>query len=251
MRSVVLVVLCELYSRIMGPRQNLLVVLVVCVYCDAHSWRHDKLNRALGFLCPVALCILSTTDVTHCSALLAIDRSLAAQVVYWTVQVVWPLLASYYLAVLGFIDVNNFKKPNEATLAAAGMFCLTMHCVLLMSSHQTTAEVMVRSVLYYTAGMLFYYSKSKLPSVDRNTHNWMAMHVCIHLLFVDVYVLIASVVVLGGLIWGLFFHHKRPASFLSVPDKPTASASHSVVVVADDAVIQQLRAAQALRTLEA
>jgi hypothetical protein len=260
LRSVVLVVMCEIYTKLMGPRQNLLVVLIVWMYCDAYLWRTDKINRALGFLCPVGMCILTTTDFTHCSALVSNKRSMLAQGVYWTVQVIWPLLAAYYLAVLVLVERMQVKSnPSEIVLAAASMFCLMVHCVLLLSAYQTAGEVMLRSVLYYTAGMIFFHSKSKLQCSDRNTHNWMAMHVCLHILFVDVYVLIASCVVFSGLFWRLFAYQTgtlpRPGGASTASPQsivgltgPTPACPGKGIGATDESTMQQLRAAQAQRT---
>ena len=249
LRSAGLLVLSEVSVRVLGVRQNVLVVLVVLVYCDALYWRNDKLNRAAGFLCPVALAVLAGTEVTLCSPGASRPPAVLALLSYWTVQVVWPLGSAYYLAALAF----GLYLPGERQVVVASVACLGVHCVLLLAGPQGVGEVMLRAVLYYTTTMLFYYSKARLSGVDRNTHSRLTVHVGMHLLFVDVYVLAGSAVVFGLLLWRVFCRSTLPGPALrtfGAPAKvagPAPKTAGPAMHSAGDDALAQLRAAQAMR----
>lgn len=241
LRGIALCVACEVMYRVIGGRQNLLVLLVVLVYGDAYMWRRHQINRVAGFLCPVALCILTSTDHTLCSPVVRDwDGKLSAMTVYWTLQVVWPLTTAYYFCSIIF----KFKRPREVVLVLVWAVCLNVHCFLLLGGLQKTGEIMLRSMIYYMSATLFYHSKCRLPDVDRNTHNFVTMHMCLHLMFVDVYMLTASVVVFGALFWYLFFGSlKTEAAAVCTPHK-----IRHTPVVQDDELLSQLRAAKANTT---
>jgi hypothetical protein len=110
-------------------------------------------------------------------------------------------------------------------------------------------------MIYYMFGMLFYHSKIRLHAVDRNTHNLMSMHVCLHFLFVDVYIMIPSVVVLCVFLWYVFFG--RQSERAALPDKlvPSLGAAlgtapaHGHSLKSDEDLLLQLRAAKAKATM--
>ena len=253
-RSAGLALLCEASVRWLGARQNVLSVVLALVYCDAYAWRSDKLNRAVGFLCPVGLALLATTSVTPCSGEESDDKnghSLLALLPYWTVQVAWPLGSAYYLAASAF----GVFRPSERQVVGVSAACLAVHCVLLLAGRQGTGDVMLRAAVYYMTSMLFYHAKARLSSVDRNAHSRLTVHVCLHLLFVDLYVLVASVAVFGLLFWKVFLRgggpghaglglgQPGPGAAKTLSSQPPSSSSKAV----PEDVLQQLRAAQALR----
>lgn len=262
LRGVGLCVLCEVWYRVLGPRQNLLVVLLVISYSDAYYWRNDKMNSVLGFLCPVVVCLLTTTDHTLCSP--RIDRAharLPEVAVFWTLQVLWPVTSAYYFAAVIF----QLRRPRELALVAFWMLCLSAHCVLLLGGHQSTGDIMLRCMVYYMFGMLFYHSKARLEAIDRNTHNCMSLHVSLHLLFVDIYIMVPNVAVLCILAWYVFFGRGgRPSErHGSSQERHGTSAAPSTVLATkalpahhphvlrngnEDEVLSQLRAAKALLT---
>lgn len=257
LRSAVLVLLCEASVRALGPRQNFFAVLVVLVYCDAYLWRNNVLDRAVGFLCPVGLALLAATDVTLCSGSDETEHSLLALLPYWSVQVAWPLGSAYYLAASLF----GLYKPSERQVVGVSGVCLAVHCVLLLAGRQSTGEVLVRAAAYYMTSMLFFHAKARLSNVDRNAHSRLTVHVCLHLLFVDLYVFAASVLVFNLLFWRMFYRSSPGApSAQSASHTSAHSAAHANHVNAapgafsalkakavPDDVLQQLRAAQAAR----
>ena len=204
LRSIAMCVFCEVFYRIFGPRQNLLIIIVLIMYADASSWQRDRMNRIVGFLCPVALCIVTTTNHTLCSPV--VDETLQSRlpliIIYWTLQVLWPVSTAYYFSAVIF----SFQKPREVYLITLWSACLGVHCYLLLGGFQSTGEIMLRCIVYYMTAMLFYHSKCKLAQVDRNTHHSITMHVCLHFLFVDVYIMICSVTVFSILFWYIFFN---------------------------------------------
>ena len=257
LRSAGLVLLCEASVRWLGARQNVFAALLALVYCDAYLWRSDKLNRAVGFLCPVGLALLATTDVTLCSgAEDGADRALLALLPYWTVQVAWPLGSAYYLAASAF----GVYRPSERQVVGVSAACLAVHCVLLLAGRQSPGEVLLRAAAYYMTSMLFYHAKARLSNVDRNAHSRLTVHVCLHLLFVDLYVLVGSALVFGLLFWRVFLRGGPGSGGLGsgglglgghahaahLPGPASLAASKPTKAVPED-VLQQLRAAQALR----
>lgn len=248
LRSAGFLILGEVSVRALGERQNVLVVLLVLVYCDALYWRDDKLNRAAGFLCPVALAVLASTNVTLCSPGAPRPPGMLALLAYWTAQVVWPVGSAYYLAALSF----GLCLPGERYVVVSSATCVSIHCVLLLGGPLGTGEVMLRAVLYYSTTMLFYYCKARLSGVDRNTHSRLSVHVGLHLMFVDVYVLAGSAVVFALLLWRVFCRSTPSGPALRTfgvvakvsVQKHTAPVMNNV----GDDTLAQLRAAQAMRS---
>ena len=235
LRAITLCVVSEVVYRLLGPRQNLLVVMIVLVYSDAYYWRHEKMNGVLGFLCPVAMCLLMTTEHTMCSPRTEhTPTRWPLNGVYWTLQVLWPLTAAYYVAGVIF----KFQKPREFVFVSLWTAFLAIHCGLLLGGYQTTGEIMLRSMIYYMFGMLFFHSKSRIDNIDRNTHNFMSMHVGLHLFFVDVYIMMPNVIVLCSLLWYVFFGRKWAGA------KVTATHVTQSTVQPDEELLSQLRAAK-------
>ena len=105
--------------------------------------------------------------------------------------------------------------------------------------------------MYYVSCVCYFFTSGFVLDTDRHTHTFTVMHVCLHILFVEPFVLVASVVVSGGIYAKLYIDHMGYTHCKHCPEPPPSPAVHeqsvsvSVTGHAKDDLLAQLRAAQA------
>ena len=230
---------------------GLLVVLCVVCYFDAYSFKHDVLNKACGFLLPAAFYLYTNTHAAVSHKAYNKDKDIYCSeiyiiVVYWAVDLVWAASSSIHIASLCWKLRIHLRIQ---TVACVWSLILTTHVMLRCYKTPSFWEVLLRVVLYYVSCMFYFFTSVFLVGVDRNTHHFTVMHVCLHILFVEPYVLLASalisVCVYSKLYWEHFAAHpalsprnldtERQSALLTKPDK----------MPYEDNLLLELRAAQA------
>lgn len=238
LRSVLLLTAAHLCAALLEAHGALLVILAVLVYFDAHAFRHNKLNQACGFLCPVALCVLQAR-VAHGSQ----DcEATYLQVALWSVDMVWAVSCTSYVAIVCY---KGYFVVRVLYAALGWAACAVVHalaaCAPLDFPHQ-----LIRTVLYYLTCTLFFYVKCSSPLVDRGSYQFAVLHVFVHIFFVQHYVLLGSVVA-AAVVFGAAYYVKVSSSFTRPAHKPYAVTAYPAPACGDaesSDLMRELRAAQ-------
>jgi len=195
------------------------ICLCVLVYFDAYAFRHDALNQAVGFLLPTA-CVVYV-NVRGAVAWPEIDNDcthLLKLAPYWAADILWATTSSMLVVAVCFRVTVQFRVQGVA-LVWAGM--ALAHVMLGCMRAMAWWELLLRVAWYHTSAAVFFFSSVVIASVDRNTHSFTVMHVNIHVLFVEGYVLLASVTVSLGVYAYLYWQHVARL----LPVLPTATPS--------------------------
>jgi len=238
-RSGLLVVVVDVCQRAVTWPSSLFVLVVVVVYFDAYLFRAQKLNRVCGFLAPVALGVYVSTRAprTHCTGLQVVAM-------HWAVDLCWAVSSSFFLA----SHALRLRIPVDVVTASmAWSACLVAHAILACS-HTTSAEVVCRAVCYYVSCMIHYYSVSFVDGIDRNALAFSVMHVSLHMMFVEVYVLLGSSLVFAFLYARIYYEGllRSPGCGMDLLAPAKRSATPCCGTPAEPSeLIRELRAAQA------
>lgn len=191
-RSLLLVCSIQLVSRVLADT-SVFACLCVLVYFDAYAFRHDPLNKAVGFLVPTAFVLY--VNIRGAGAWSDVDNDcthLYKLAPYWTADILWAVTSSMFVVAVCFRVTVTFRVHGVA-LVWAGM--AMAHVILGCLQAYAWWELVARVVWYHISAAIFFFSSVLLAGVDRNTHSFTVMHVNMHVLFVEGYVLAASVLV--------------------------------------------------------
>jgi hypothetical protein len=202
---------------------SVFAVLCVLVYFDALAFWRDALNRAAGFLLPTAFVLYMNQRGdgrwpadTRCLR--------AAQVIpYWGTDVAWAASSSVIFVSLCMRVPMRLRIMHVAvTWAGMALAHILLGCVRAM----TPTELLSRLMLYYTSCAFFFLSSMVLPGLDRNAHSFTVVHVNLHVLFVELYVLVVSVSISAAAYACIFYqYHGSPAASAGEPSAAGASAT--------------------------
>ena len=237
-RSGLLVVVVNVCQRAVTWPSSLFVLVVVVVYFDAYLFRAQKLNWVCDFLAPVALSAYVSTRAprTHCTGLQVVAM-------HWAVDLCWAVSSNFFLSSRAL----RLRIPVDVVTASmAWAACLVAHAILACS-HTTSAEVVCRVVCYYVSCMIHYYSTSFVDSIDRNALAFSVMHVSLHMMFVEEYVLLGSSLVFAFLYARIYYEGllHSPVGGMDLPAPAKRSATPSCGAPAEPLeLIRELRAAQ-------
>ena len=219
----------------------ILYCMAVLIYFDAWWHRHDALNRACGFLAPVFLCVATTSDDLHhhpnsCS-------SVTATVLYYTLGVTWAASSGFCIigAMLRLgINVNIYM--------ASVCWAVVLFVLLYIDCAQYKVHEMIARVLaFYMLAILAWFSQVFQQDIERSRFSFSVLHVHLHVLFVDRYIILGSIVV-----WCCAFAFQRQNTLRARPNTHSTSnkkaletgIKHEMKQVVDDSVLQQLHAAK-------
>jgi len=229
LRGVLLLGAAQLVADFLDARGALAVALVAVVYFDALAFSMCRLNKACGFLCPVALCLLQarTTPVETRDC----DAGYAQALVYG-VDMVWAVSATSYVAIACY---KNYFVVRVAYAAAAWAFCAILHTLTTCERLDVQHQVM-RTVLYYLTCTLYFYHRHA-PTLERKHHQLSVLHIFYHIFFVQRFILLGSIIIACMVFGALYYcEHLRSAHpFLACEAKPWASPGVSAGTGADDA----------------
>ena len=228
LRSGVLVCATLLVAPLLGDG-SVFALLSVVAYFDALAFWRDSLNRAAGFLLPTAFVVY--TNLHGAGPWPADTRcQRTVQVIpYWAADVAWTASSSVVFVSLCMRVLIRLRMLH-VTLTWAGL--ALAHIMLGCLRAYSPTELVSRLMLYYTSCAFFYLSSMVLPGVDRNTHTFTVVHVNMHVLFVEAYVLTVSVCISAAAYACIYYqYHARAAP---EPVAPAECASLPVSVVGED-----------------
>lgn len=175
------------------PRMDLLLVFLgFTAYFDSWYFRHDALSRAAGGLFPLLLALFASSDYLYPPTLPCSD--MPSVILYYAASIAWAASSS-------FCVVNMLLRLQSFNINVAAILWGALALVLLYvdCKKKSILELASRSVLFYCLAILLWFSQTFQPDLDRNRFAFSVLHTCLHVLFVDIYVVIASV-----LIWIVF-----------------------------------------------
>lgn len=190
-RSIFLVVAAHVVAPFID-KSSVFAILCIIVYFDALCFWRDALNRAAGFLLPTAMAVyVNFREQQAWPADSACQRTLQL-IPYWTADVSWEALSSVVFVSL-CMQVPLRLRILTISISWAGM--ALAHVMLGCLQPFILPELLGRLLLYYVSSAFFFLSSMLLPGIDRNMHSFTVVHVNMHVLFVELYVLAVSVTI--------------------------------------------------------
>lgn len=191
-----------------GVRLDIMVfTLTACGYLDGWFFKHDNLSKAAGFLAPVILALLTSSSSLYHDKGPCLD--IPSVVLYYVSSIAWAASSSFCVLNM-LLKVTSF----DAHVAAVfwGIACMVL---LYVDCHKKgLLELVVRGFLFYLLTILLWFSQTIQPDLERNRFTFSVMHSCLHVLFVDPYVVGSSVFIWFCIfVYYLHTHVKNPISF--------------------------------------
>ena len=252
LRSTVLVCATQALAPVLGD-SSIFALLCVLVYFDAVAFWRDSLNRAAGFLLPTAFVVyVNLRGATQWPADTRCLRTVQV-IPYWVADVAWAASSSVvFVSLCMRVPMRLRMLHVTVTWALMALAHILLGC---LRAHSPT-ELVSRLLLYYITCAFFFLSSMVLPGTDRNVHTFTVVHVNMHVLFVEVYVLAVSVCISVAAYACLYYQYNSRAAPVSVASavvipspavgeerkglhaRPTPSAPH-------EDLLAELRAAKA------
>jgi hypothetical protein len=188
-RSMLLVMTSRLASPMLTD-SSMFALLSVIVYFDALIFWRDALNRASGFLMPTAFVIyvnLRGHEVWPTNTKCTRSVQLAP---YWTADIAWAASSSVvFVSLCMQVPLRVRILHVTVTWSCMALAHIFLGCLIPYD----LTELVCRLLLYYVSCAFFFLSSMLLPEVNRNKHSFTVLHVNMHMLFVEPYVLAVSV----------------------------------------------------------
>jgi len=228
LRSGMLVCATQLVAPLLGDT-SVFALLCVVAYFDALAFWRDSLNRAAGFLLPTAFVAYTNMRGDAPWAADARCERTMQLIPYWTADVAWAASSSVvFVSLCMRVPVRVRMLHVTVTWACMALAHILLGCLRAYSP----TELVSRLMLYYTSCAFFYLSSMVLPGVDRNTHTYSVVHVNMHVLFVEAYVLAVSVCISAAAYACIYYQYQARAA--PEPAAPDESASAPVSVVGEE-----------------
>ena len=165
-----------------------------------------------------------------------------ALIMTWSFDIIWAVSSSFYLSCL----VYEAKYASKYFPALWTLCCILK--VWSLCDRMVFYEMFPRTLLYYVSSAVFFYSHRYLSNIDRNIHRMITPHICYHFLFVQVYITIASLVVVSALFMQIFTNQNRQDTLPITKPIITRQGDKKKIpdegTVSDLALLEQLKRAK-------
>ena len=212
-----------------------LFILATLAYFDGFFFRHDNLSRAVGFLAPPLLLIAVMSNCIQSSVGQCDDMT--SNILYWVASIAWASSSTFCVLdmILRLTSVNIHIMSVGWTVA--GLILLYVDC-----QKKGVLEIATRSLLYYVLATLLWFSQTLQPDVERNRFSYSVLHGPLHILFVNQYVMCASVCI-WVLIFIYYYHSQSKSKTRRSKDPPLVKTSPKKIEAGDE-LLKQLQAAK-------
>jgi len=251
-RSICLVLAAHVVAPFID-KSSVFVILCIIVYFDALCFWRDALNRAAGFLLPTAMAVyVNCREQQAWPADSACQRTMQL-IPYWAADVSWAASSSVVFVSL-CMQVPLRLRILTISIGWAGM--ALAHVMLGCLQPFMLPELLGRLLLYYVSSAFFFLSSMLLPGIDRNMHSFTVVHVNMHVLFVELYVLAVSVTISAAAYLCIYYQYSArttplPSAQPVAQQVPVAGEERSNLHVRpcpsppSDDLLAELRAAKA------
>lgn len=202
LRAVGLLVCWDVMRQLTLEHAVVGAALAVAVYLDASLW-HGTFEQACGCLVVFALALQThTPPVQECAGMHE-----SAVTTRWAADLLWAALSA--LQVVAAVFRVNLHAPAHTLKISVSVLFFLAHTALACASFHTS-EWMWRMACYFLACALVHFG---------GRARQFAPHACIHLLFVHVFVVAASVAILVCAHMWLFYSVVHSEAVVPPPAK--------------------------------
>lgn len=249
LRASVLLTLLEAVLVVQQHFAALLVLTALVTYLDGRAFYSERLNRACGFLVPTGLifCVNKAMlmQFTEC------NMSNTVRLVYYILATAWATCGLGMLGMLSMDSLANVQsRVSENTFifvsGALGVANVYVECTV-----KPMYELLLRVALFYlftTSFILLHWSSHR---THRTLYDSVAKHITMHILFVDLYVVAASILLF--IIFHVYVirarhcrrqHSPQTACIVPAANVKPADSMRVASSPADEAAIKELLAAK-------
>lgn len=250
LRASILLTLLEAVLTVQQHFAMLLALTALVTYLDGRAFCGERLNRACGFLVPAGLvfCVNKAVLIQFSEC----GMSNTMRVLYYVFATAW---ATCGLGMLGMLSMDSLANVQSRVSENTFIFVsgvLGVANVYIECTVKPVYELLLRVGLFYLFTTSFILLHWRSHSTHRTLYDSVAKHITMHILFVDMYVVAASMFLFIGFhVYVIRTRHCRraPPANSSASVKCTASvkAMDSVRLAsspADDTAIKELLAAK-------
>ena len=206
LRAAIFLTVMQVLTIVVGQIHLIVVVSAWLVYFDSCLFKNDASNRMCGFLVPIALMygnnrlihIQFESDVSHnfnCHISSAIFIS------HYVLAVTWAT-GSIFMLIYVFVDMPHLRLDLQVLSffsGALGIGMLWTEC-LTKPFH----ELLLRAMMFYILTFGFCLLHAYTQHLHYRRYKTIGMHISLHLLFVNMYIVAGSVMLCIALVFYLF-----------------------------------------------
>jgi hypothetical protein len=191
LRASVFLTLLEAVLLVQQHFAMLLAVTALIAYLDGRTFQHERLNRACGFLVPAGL--IFCVNKAMLLQFTACTLSNTMRVLYYVLATAWATCGLGMLGMLSLDSLGNVQsRVSENTFILVSGF-LGVANVYVDCASKPMYELLLRVGLFYLATTSFILLHSTSQRTHRTVYESVGKHITMHILFVDAYVVAASI----------------------------------------------------------
>ena len=206
LRAAIFLTVMQVLTIVVGQIHLIVVVSAWFVYFDACLFKNDASNRMCGFLVPAALMygnnrLIDVQFESNASHNFNCHVSSAVFISHYVLAVTWAT-GSIFMLVYVFVDMPHLKLDLQVLSffsGALGVGMLWTEC-LTKPFH----ELLLRAIMFYILTFGFCLLHAYTQHLHYRRYKTIGMHISLHILFVNMYIVAASVLLCITLVVYLF-----------------------------------------------
>jgi hypothetical protein len=189
LRAAVFLTTMQVVAIVVGQMHMIVVVSAWIVYFDACLFRNDASNCMSGFLIPAAL-MYCNNRLIAVQFEIGCTFSSTTLLTHFVLAVTWAT-CSMFMLVYVFVDMPQLRLELHIVSIFSGALGISM--LWTECSTKSFHELLFRGILYYIFTFGFYLMHAFTQHLHRRRYKTIGMHIFLHLLFVNAYVIAGSI----------------------------------------------------------
>ncbi len=189
LRASVFLTTMQVVAIVVGQMHMIVVVSAWIVYFDACLFKNDASNYMCGFLVPAAL-MYSNNRLIAVQFEMGCTFSSATLLSHYILAVTWAT-CSMFMLVYVFVDMPQLRLELNMVSVFSGAMGLAM--LWTECSSKAFHELLLRGMLYYIFTFGFHLVHGLTQHLQRRRYKTIGMHIFLHILFVNAYVVAGSI----------------------------------------------------------
>jgi len=224
LRASLYLISMQVLINVVGQMHMIVIVSAWIVYFDAYFFQNNASNHMCGFLLPAAL--------MYCNnRLIAIQFEQGCQQTYPSIisnHILNVLWATSSMLMLAYVFAEIWELRVDLNLAACVSGALGLGMLWTECGVKSFQELWIRVFIFYVFTFGFGVMHACTQHLHHCRYKTIGLHICMHLLFVNMHVLLASMLV--SLALGIYVMHKSLQSLVHESNAPSlpnsVDASH-------------------------
>ena len=205
LRAAIFLTAMQVMTILVGHIHLVFAVSAWFVYFDASLFKNDASNRMCGFLVPVALMyginrLIDIQFLSNATQNFNCNISSATFISHYVLAVTWAT-TSIFMLIYVFVEIPHPKLDLQLLSFFSGALGIAMLWTECLT--KPFPELLLRGMMFYIFTFAFFLLHAYAQHLHCRRYTTIGMHISLHLLFVNLYIVAGSVMLCMALIFYL------------------------------------------------